>query len=47
MKVQYEPVMAGVLVLFAGNMLLGIPFFSGFPIDILSGVVNVFFLFMH
>lgn len=37
--------MAGVLVLFAGNMLLGIPFFSGFPIDILSGVVNVFFLF--
>ena len=45
MKVQYEPVMAGVLVLFAGNMLLGIPFFSGFPIDILSGVVNVFFLF--
>ena len=26
-------------------MLLGIPFFSGFPIDILSGVVNVFFLF--
>ena len=45
MKVQYEPVMMGVLALFFGNAFLGIPFFSGFPIDILSGVVNVFFLF--
>ena len=45
MKVQYEPVMMGVLVLFLGNAFLGIPFFSGFPIDILSGVVNVFLLF--
>ena len=45
MKVQYEPVMLGVLTLFLGNAFLGIPFFSGFPIDILSGVVNVFLLF--
>ena len=45
MKVQYEPVMMGVLALFFGNAFLGIPFFSGFPIDILSGVVNVFLLF--
>ena len=45
MKVQYEPVMMGVLALFLGNAFLGIPFFSGFPIDILSGVVNVFLLF--
>lgn len=45
MKVQYEPVMFGVLVLFAGNVLIGLPVFSGFPIDILSGVVNVFLLF--
>ena len=45
MKVQYEPVMLGVLALFLGNAFLGIPFFSGFPIDILSGVVNVFLLF--
>lgn len=47
MKVQYEPVMMGVLALFLGNAFLGIPFFSGFPIDILSGVVNVFYCFMH
>ncbi|MDO5590434.1 MAG: diguanylate cyclase [Lachnospiraceae bacterium] len=45
MKVQYEPVMFGVLALFLGNAFLGIPFFSGFPIDILSGLVNVIFLF--
>ena len=45
MKVQYEPVMLGILALFLGNAFLGIPFFSGFPIDILSGVVNVFLLF--
>ena len=44
-KVQYEPVMLGVLALFLGNAFLGIPLFSGFPIDILSGVVNVFLLF--
>ncbi len=47
MKVQYEPVMLGVLALFLGNAFLGIPFFSGFPIDILSGVVNVFLLSTH
>lgn len=45
MKVQYEPVMLGVLVLFAGNVLIGLPVFSGFPVDILSGVINVFLLF--
>ena len=45
MKVQYEPVMLGVLTLLLGNAFLGIPFFSGFPSDILSGVVNVFLLF--
>lgn len=45
MKVQYEPVMIGVVVLFAGNVLIGLPVFSGFPVDILSGVVNVFLLF--
>ena len=30
-KVQYEPVMLGVLTLFLGNAFLGIPLFSGFP----------------
>ena len=44
-KVQYEPVVLGILALFLGNAFLGIPIFSGFPIDILSGVVNVFLLF--
>ncbi len=45
MKVQYEPVMIGVVVLFLGNVLISLPQLSGFPMDILSGVVNVFFLF--
>ena len=45
MKHQYEPIVAGILLLFVGNMLLGLPLFEGFPIDILSGLFNVFLLF--
>ena len=45
MKAQYDPVMIGVVVLFAGNVLISLPLLSGFPIDVLSGVVNVFLLF--
>ena len=45
MKAQYDPVMFGVVVLFAGNVLISLPLLSGFPIDVLSGVVNVFLLF--
>ncbi len=45
MKVQYEPVMFGVVLLFSGNILISLPQLSGFPVDILSGVINVFLLF--
>ena len=45
-KVQYEPVMLGVLALFLGNAFLGIPAFLVVSQSIiLSGVVNVFLLF--
>lgn len=45
MKVQYDPIMFGVVVLFAGNVLISLPQLSGFPIDVLSGVINVFLIF--
>lgn len=45
MKRQYEPIVAGIVLLFVGNMILGLPVFEGFPIDILSGLLNVFLLF--
>ena len=45
MKVQYDPIMFGVVVLFAGNVLISLPVLSGFPIDVLSGVINVFLIF--
>lgn len=44
MKRQYEPIIAGILVLFVGNMLIAVPFFTGFPIDLLCGLINAFFL---
>ena len=45
MKVQYDPIMFGVVVLFAGNVLISLPVLSGFPVDVLSGVINVFLIF--
>lgn len=44
MKRQYEPIILGIVVLFVGNMLLAVPVFSGFPIDLLSGLINSFLL---
>lgn len=40
MTKQFEPISWGLVILAAGHVLLLIPAFSGFPIDILSGVVN-------
>ena len=45
MQRQYEPVILGVLILFLGNMAISLPFFEGFPIDLLCGLVNAFCLF--
>jgi len=45
LKRQLMPVMFGIIALFGGNLLLVLPLFSGFPIDIVAGVVNAGFLF--
>lgn len=44
MRKQYELVTAGILVLFLGNLAISLPFFKGFPIDILCGMLNAFIL---
>ena len=44
MKRQYEPIIAGIVTLFVGNMLIAVPVFTGFPIDLLSGLINAFLL---
>lgn len=44
MAKQFEPICAGVFVLAAGHILLLLPVFGGFPIDILSGVINAIFI---
>ncbi len=44
MRRQYDPILLGILALFVGNMLLSVPLFFGFPIDILSGLINAFLL---
>ncbi len=42
---QLLPVAFGMVVLFAGHIISTLPFFSGFPLDIISGVVNAVLLF--
>ena len=44
MKRQYEPIIAGIVMLFVGNMLIAVPIFTGFPIDLLGGLINAFLL---
>ena len=42
---RVSPVLLGSLIVFFGNLFLLIPAFSGFPIDILSGLLNALILF--
>ena len=42
---QLKPVIAGILIIFSGNVLSTLPFFMGLPVDMLSGAVNAVFLF--
>lgn len=42
---QLLPVVYGILTIFLGNILIALPIFVGFPIDMLSGAVNAIFLF--
>lgn len=44
MRRQYEPIIAGIVALFIGNLLIAVPIFTGFPIDLLSGLINAFLL---
>ena len=41
---QINTVVAGILIVLAGNVALMFPVFTGFPIDILAGMINAFFL---
>lgn len=41
---QAMPIVFGIVTLFAGNLALVLPIFSGFPIDIVAGVFNAGFL---
>ena len=42
---QLKPVIFGILIIFFGNILSTLPVFTGLPVDMLSGAVNVIFLF--
>lgn len=42
---QFRPIFCGILILFIGHILTLVPFFKGFPTDVLSGVINAFFMF--
>ena len=42
---QLLPVVYGILTIFLGNILIALPIFVGFPIDMLSGAFNAIFLF--
>ena len=44
-KDQFRPIMLGQVIIFVGQLMLMLPIFKGFPIDILSGVVCVFCMF--
>ncbi len=44
-KKQFTPIIVGILILFAGHFGIMLPIFRGFPTDILSGIINAFFMF--
>ena len=44
MRKQFEPIVLGMIMLFLGNLFISIPFFKGFPIDIVFGLLNAFLL---
>ncbi|MBR0598871.1 HD domain-containing phosphohydrolase [Sinanaerobacter chloroacetimidivorans] len=42
---QFTPIISGIIILFIGHIIIMIPYFRGFPADILSGIFNAFFMF--
>ncbi len=43
-KRQFHPIILGIVCLFAGNLALLVPVFHGFPIDLVTGIVNALLL---
>ena len=44
-KKQFRPIIIGIAVMFIGHALMLLPYFEGFPIDILSGLALVICIF--
>jgi diguanylate cyclase (GGDEF)-like protein/putative nucleotidyltransferase with HDIG domain len=44
-KKQFMPIIIGIIILFVGHICILIPYFKGFPTDILASVFNAFFMF--
>jgi diguanylate cyclase (GGDEF)-like protein/putative nucleotidyltransferase with HDIG domain len=44
-KNQFMPIIIGIMILFAGHIGIMIPYFRGFPTDILDGVFNAWLMF--
>ena len=44
LKRQMMPIEIGLLVMYAGNVLIFLPPFVGVPVDIMTGIINVFCL---
>jgi diguanylate cyclase (GGDEF)-like protein/putative nucleotidyltransferase with HDIG domain len=42
---QFKHIILGIVALFIGHIGIMFPFFKGFPLDIVAGVVNAFFIF--
>ncbi|MEG0874343.1 MAG: diguanylate cyclase [Clostridiales bacterium] len=42
---QFAPIIVGIAILFLGHICTLIPFFKGFPTDVLSGIINAGFMF--
>ena len=44
-KKQFAPIIAGIVVLFAGNVAIALPVFEGIPLDIFAGIINALCMF--
>ena len=42
---QFMPIILGIVALFVGHIGIMTPYFKGFPLDIVAGVVNALFIF--
>ena len=42
---KLNPILLGIFILFLGHVLLVFPLFKGFPIDLMSGIINAFLMF--